>query len=204
MRKVKWFFVVMVLAGFSFSCNNTANEENKDEVKSDSTVANTDEVVAIDFDKLNSDAAFDLNGKMVKISGLVDHICIHGGKRLMLVGTNPGDRIEVLAGDHPPFTQDVVGTDIEVTGKFIAEKIDSTYLANWEEEVKQESIEGAETVETKHVEGSGEHKKGEGEGQKDITQVLERIQQLREEIMTNGKGYISDFNIEFESMKPVE
>ncbi len=204
MRKVKWFLVVMVLAGFSFSCNNAVKEENNDEVKTDSVVANADEVVAIDFNKLNSDDAFDLDGKMVKISGLVDHVCEHGGKRLMLVGTNPGERIRVEAGENPPFKEDIVGTNIEVTGKLVAEKIDSIYLANWEEEVKQKSIEGDKTVETKHVEGSGDHKKGEGEGEKDITEELEKIQQLREEIKTNGKGFIGNFSIEFESLKPVE
>ena len=204
MRKVKWFLVVMVLAEFSFSCNNAVKEENNDEVKTDSVVANADEVVAIDFNKLNSDDAFDLDGKMVKISGLVDHVCEHGGKRLMLVGTNPGERIRVEAGENPPFKEDIVGTNIEVTGKLVAEKIDSIYLANWEEEVKQKSIEGDKTVETKHVEGSGDHKKGEGEGEKDITEELAKIQQLREEIKTNGKGFIGNFSIEFESLKPVE
>ena len=204
MRKVKWFLMVMVLAGFSFSCNNATKEENSDTTKTDSVAVDTDEVTAIDFSNLNADDAFDLDGKMVKISGLVDHVCKHGGKRLMLVGTNPGERIRVEAGDNPPFQESVVGTNVEVTGKLVAEKIDSTYLANWEEEVKQKSIEGDKTVETKHIEGSGEHKKGEGEGEKDITEELEKIQQLREEIKTNGKGFIGNFSIEFKSLKPVE
>ncbi|MCD6365957.1 MAG: hypothetical protein J7L46_00305 [Bacteroidales bacterium] len=204
MRKVKWFLAIVVLAGFSFSCNNAAKEENNNEVKTDSVVANADEVVAIDFNKLNGDEVFDLNGKMVKISGLVDHVCKHGGKRLMLVGTNPGERVRVEASDNPPFKEDVVGTNIEVTGKLVAEKVDSTYLANWEEEIKQETLEGKNTVEPKHIEGKGEHKKGENEGQADITTELEKIQQLREEIKTNGKGFIGNFSIEFESLKPVE
>ncbi len=204
MKKVKWFFMVIILTGFSFSCNNAANEENKDELKTDTTAVNTDEVVAIDFNRLNKDDAFDLNGKMVKITGLVDHVCKHGGRRLVLVGKNPDEKIHVEAGDHPYFQQDIVGTDVEVTGKLIAEKIDSIYLANWEEEIKQKSIEGDKTVEAKHIEGSGEQKKGDSDGQKEVAEELQKIQQLREEIKTNGKGYIANFGIEFESMKPVE
>jgi len=194
--------MVMVLAGLSFSCNQTNKELNNENDKTDSITVNSDEVVAINFNKLKSNDVFDLNGKIVKISGLVDHICKHGGKRLMLVGQNPDEHIRVEAGDKPPFQEDVVGTNIEVTGKFVAEKIDSIYLANWEEEIKQKTIEGDKTVETRHIEGNGKHEQGEGEGQKDITEVLAKIQQMRNEINTNGKGYIGNFSIEFKSMVP--
>jgi len=204
MKKVKWFLSIAIIAGISFSCNQTTTEGNNENDKQDTVAVNSDEIVTIDFNKLNSDDIFDLNGKRVKISGLVDHVCKHGGKRLMLVGKNPDEHIRVEAGDNPPFKEDIVGTNIEVTGKLVTEKIDSTYLANWEEEVKQKSIEGDKTVEAKHIEGSGEHKQGEEEGQKDIAEELAKIQQLRDEIKTNGKGYIGNFSMEFESMTPKE
>lgn len=204
MKKIKWVLVIAIIAGISFSCNQSNTEENNENDKTDTLAVNSNKVVAIDFNKLKSNDIFDLNGKIVKISGLVDHICKHGGKRLVLVGQNPDEHIRVEAGDNPPFQEDVVGTDIEVTGKLVTEKIDSIYLANWENEVKQKSIEGDKTVETKHIEGNGEHKQGEGEGQKDIAEELAKIQQLRNEINTNGKGYIGNFSIEFESMKSVE
>jgi len=205
MKKVKWFLIIMVLAGFSFSCNNTTTKEKKsDAIDSTAIDTLTDKIAVVTFTQLNSDEAFELNGKTIKISGLVDHVCKHGGKRLILVGTNPDERIRVEAGDNLPFKEDIVGMEIEVIGKLNVEKIDSTYLANWENELKQKLEAGDNTVETKHIEGSGEHKQGEGEGQKDITEELGKIQQLKEEINTNDKGYILNMDIEFESMKQLK
>ncbi len=190
---------MMMLAGLLFvaACNNQS--ENKTEpqdstvVAADTANADTMEVTEVTFATLTDSAALALSGKVVKIKGTVDHVCKHGGKRMVVVGTNPDERIRVEAGDHPPFDADLSGADVEVTGTLHTEKIDSTYLADWENELKQKAEEGVQETGKKHIEGAhveGEEHEGDHEDAENIEQQLQQIQKLRQMIANNGKGYI--------------
>ncbi len=194
---------IIAIAGmlFTAACNNNTNQNETQ--SGDSATVQTDtttqavEVTEVTFATLTDSAALALNGKVVKIKGTVDHVCKHGGKRMVIVGMNPGERLRVEAGENPPFDADLAGSEVEVTGTLHTEKIDSTYLADWENDLKQKAEEGVQETEKKHIEGAhvegeeheGEHK-GEHEGAENIDQQLQQIQRLRQVIANNGKGYI--------------
>jgi hypothetical protein len=212
MRKIK-LLLILAITGLVMSCNNgtqNSKEENADSnsVAVDSAKADkVAEVTEVSFVELTDSMALALNGKVVKISGTVDHVCKHGGKRLMLVGTNPDERIRVEAGDNPPFDQELAGSEIEVTGKLVTEKIDSTYLADLENELKEKKEEGVKEVEKQHID-AGHHEKEEGEEHhgedESVDEQLQQIQHLKETIANNGKGYIVSKHIELIEYKKIK
>ncbi len=210
MKKIKLLFVLPLVA-LVISCGNNSQNSNGENTNTnavavDSTTETNDAVPAdvteVTFPELTDSAALALNGKVIKISGTVDHVCKHGGKRLMLVGTNPDERIRVEAGDKPPFEADLAGSEIEVTGKLVVEKIDSTYLAELENELKNKKEKGIKETEKKHLDAGhvegGEHEEGEHE-EEDVDAQLKQIEHLKEVIANNGKGYIVS-----KSMKLIE
>ena len=214
MKKMKFLVVVLLAAVLSSCGNNSGNETaNTDttEVKTDTTVAAIPDVTAVTFADLTDSLAMSLAGKEVKIQGTVDHVCKHGGKRLMLVGQNPDERIRVEAGDNPPFDQELTGKTIEVTGKLMVEKIDSTYLANWEKELKEnkadaKKLEGEHHIGGKELAENEENEKEEAEegNHDEVKEQMEQISRIREMISKNGKGYILNKYIELKEYKEVQ
>ena len=216
MKKIKLLFVLPIVV-LVMSCGNNSqnsNGENADTnaVAVDSVAEANDaapaDVTEVTFPELTDSAALALNGKVIKISGTVDHVCKHGGKRLVLVGTNPDERIRVETGDKPPFDADLAGSEIEVIGKLVVEKIDSTYLADMENELKTKKEEGIKETDKKHLGGvhveGEEHEKGEHEGNENVDAQLQQIQHLKEVIANNGKGYIVTKSMELIEYKKLK
>jgi len=196
MKKSTSIFIALMLM-LVVACNNNATEQSNTtdstEVKTDSTTAGNVEATIVTFATLTDSAALALNGKVVKIKGTVDHVCKHGGKRMVIVGTQPNERMRVEAGENPPFDAELAGAEVEVIGTLHIEKIDSTYLAEWEADLKEKANEGVEETEKKHIEGAhveGEEHEGEHEGEASIEQQLQQIQKLKQVIANNGTGYI--------------
>jgi len=198
MRKITIILLAVWVLAFA-ACNNTSNEDTAAtsdttaNIKKDSTNV---EITEVSFETLTDSLALVLTNRMVKIAGIVDHVCKHGGKRLFIVGSNPGERLKVEAGDNPPFNAELVGTEIEVIGILHTEKIDSTYLANWENELMEKENEGITETEKKHIEKAHvededhDHHEGEHEGTEEIEKQIEQINRLKQIINNNEQGYI--------------
>lgn len=180
----KLLFVSVAAIALS-ACNNTpkpveeAPENQPTEIKA--SIAD----VAIDsFDSL----APGLVDQNIRIEGTVMHICQHGGKRMFIAGTNPDNRIKVLASEElNAFNAEWEGSLVTVTGILHEQRIDETYLADWEAKLA--------TTEDKPEElhkGEPGHEHQEG----DDNAALKQIEDLRLELKESGKEYLSFFSIE--------
>jgi len=129
---------------------------------------------------------------MVQIEGMVVHVCRESGKRLFL----GEERFKVLASDKiGKFDVNLEGSDIAAIGYIREDKIDETYLDNWEKELSS----GAE-VQLKEEIHTGEAE-ARGEDESAITTQLNQIKGYREEIAASEKGYISFYSLEVVSIK---
>ncbi|MGE5355271.1 MAG: hypothetical protein ACM3PT_03465 [Deltaproteobacteria bacterium] len=112
-------------------------------------------------------------GKPVYISGTVDHVCKHSGKKLYILGKND-EKVEVLAGDIERFPKELEGEDIKVKGTVMEERIDEEYLKEWETEIKSEHKDGSATCATE----------------------MEKIKATRDKMKKNKKGYVPIYYLE--------
>lgn len=128
-------------------------------------------------------------GQEITLSGTIDHVCKHGGGRMFLVGSNPSARIRIDAGDNIKFDAAWEGKTAFVTGILEELRIDSAYLAKWEQEVLEKK--GGDHSAGVHMGEAGHEKAEEG----DIEAELQRIADFRTTLLDSGKGHLSFFSI---------
>lgn len=197
----------LLVALVVWSCNNQESADNQENAGCD-----TEEALTVDeaLPKLA-----ELVGKSVTLTGTVDHVCKHGGKRMFLFSSSPDQRIKITTGDEEAsFDVAWEQTDVVVTGVLEELRVDEEYLLNWESELAAQETE--ETEETEHVKGEGEgsgdghdhsaHAGGLGE-QADMgkhTAAEKQIADYRAEIAESEKGYLSFYSIKANKTKLVE
>lgn len=124
----------------------------------------------------------------IKISGLVDHVCKHGGQRMFIVDASD-NRLKITTGeDISEFEVDLEGKDVIVNGVVEEERIDNAYLDEWEAEVKG----GNENHET------GVH---DGNHTEEENATMAKINDYREQIKNTEKGYLSFYSVKAKSFE---
>ncbi len=183
---IRKLFVLAIASVFFISCGNQENSADKKVAENDSST----ELVVLTPDNFATKAV-DLVGKDVKIEGTIDHICKHGGKKMIIFGTDPDNRVKITTGEGmAAFNTDWNGSDVEVEGTVEEFRIDEDYLANWEADVQAQM----DSLEFKHNEETGVHK---GEDEKDHTasDELDQINSYRQEMVDSGVDHISFYSI---------
>jgi len=139
--------------------------------------------------------AGDYVGKTIVLTGIVDHVCEHDGKKMFLVDENSDARVKIVPNENmAAFKQDMIGETVEVTGIVKEFRLDEDYLIEMEEKVKAESNEESEI----HM-GDGEHKgKKEEHGSED---QMKQINNLRKKLKDSGKDHLSYYSVEASSFK---
>jgi hypothetical protein len=79
----------------------------------------------------------------VKVSGIVDHVCKHGGKKLLLVN----DKADVHVESEERFDDALVGSEILVTGIVKEFRVDEAYCLQKEEDHQQSHKDGTDSDE---------------------------------------------------------
>ena len=159
---MKNLLFILVFFTFNFLNVNAQDNDKKEEAP----------VISIDDFQ---DKAHEFVGKKIYITGMVDHVCKHGGKRLQLVGNKEDARLKIEAGDKiNKFQKEIEGDDIKVYGTVKEKRIDEAYLSEWEEEVKDH------------------HKPSDEEYKND----MKKIANLRKQIKDSGKGYLSFYSMD--------
>ncbi len=149
---MKNIILLSLMGLFLFSCGaTTAPEETKDNSFAEVfTPANFTE------------KAGEFVGKEVKVQGIIDHVCSHGGKKMFLVDTESDGRIRINTGENmAAFKSEWEGSVVVATGIVDEFVIDEAYLDEWEEELKteiQEEIESEEGCEYESYTATGTYK----------------------------------------------
>jgi len=148
------------------------------------------EAIPVNLSEIKTKAP-DLAGKLISLDGMVAHVCRESGKRLFL----GEESFKVLASNKvPTFKVELEGSDITATGYLKEDRIDETYLANWEKELQ----DGAKAQLKEETHTYDAESKGLDESA--IKTQFDQIKGYREQIAAEGKGYISFYSLEAESI----
>ena len=205
MKKLSFVFIALaLLAG---SCKNSPKKsENGSQTGKQATLTPTPEkvttVTVADF----KEKAPDLVGQSVVIEGTVDHVCKHGGQKMMLIAQNTENKVKITPDEKiAAFKPELEGNDVRVTGKVEELKVDENYLSEWEDEVN----EGLNGKEGKGVhegkEGNKENAKADQE--ENGGQTLQQIENLRKKLKESGKKYLSYYSVvcsKYETVKTTD
>ncbi len=175
--------LISILTLTCCTSNKKTDETNTNTVQ---TYTSVDEILA------NAEQEID---NTVLVEGLCTHICSHGGKKLFLMGDNESNTIRVETNDAlGAFKAECVNSIIQVKGSLKEERIDESYLAQWEARIAEGTVD-------KHGEdGEGCSTELKAQGQEDVNSEAARIKDFREKIAqrnkSKGKNYLSFYYIE--------
>jgi hypothetical protein len=173
----KSLLALLFLSVLILGCNNQKPSQN--------------EAIPVKISEVKEKAP-EVMGKLISMEGMVAHVCRESGKRLFL----GEESFKVLAtNDVPTFSVELEGSDIVLTGHLKEDRIDETYLANWEKELN-DGIQVAlkEATHTYDAESKGLDESA-------VKTQFDQIKGYREQIAASGKGYISFYSLEAESLK---
>lgn len=190
--------VITIIALFTTSCENKQTSK-QETAKQEVVVEQITDINIDDFDSLVGT----LVNKEIKFTGVVDHICQHGGQRMFIVSPNSDVRIKVTTGeDMAAFPSDMEGSNLIVSGVIDENRIDENYLKEWEEEIKAEEANHVEEGENQHEEGI-EHN-GEGQDHHDKSSATEQIEDFRKQMKETGKDHLSFYSVTCTEFKVID
>lgn len=110
MQRVILFVFVAVLM---VSCNQSAQKESID-----SQTTEKEKIVSVAIEEMLAQPA-EYDGKEVAISGMVTHVCRHGGQKCFVVGEDGETQIRIVpSGDIDEFKIDLEGSTVTFKGTF--------------------------------------------------------------------------------------
>ena len=172
MKKITFILVLLIALT---SCKT----ENK---KIDTTSEiNTDiETPFVSLNEFDTKAGEFVN-KQIKVNGIVDHVCKHGGKKILLV-TDESD-VHVVSDER--FDETLKGSEIILTGVVLEEIIDESYCLKMEEDNIKSHSEGASNKE------QFENKK-------------KHVAEYRAKMEADGVNHISNYSLQYVSYKELK
>ena len=137
---LKKLLVAIAIVGFFTACSENQpvdenNKQNTEEKISQKDMQNDIPLLSLaDFDK----EAGKYVGKEIKVNGIVDHICKHGGKKMLLVSDDGDVHIEA----ETRFDDSLAGSELIVTGIVKEFRVDEAYCLKMEEDNQKSHNEG--------------------------------------------------------------
>ena len=170
---IRKLFMLAAIAVIFASCGGgTGTEEQvQDEMISmEATQTETPMIAIGEFDT----KAGEYVDQEIKVEGIVDHICKHGGKKLFLV-SDDGD---LHVDGQERFDENLTGSEIAVTGIVREFRVDEAYCLKMEEDNIQS------------------HKKGETDD--DLYEMkMAQIKEYRDSMATAGVDHLSFYSVEY-------
>lgn len=175
---IKKILFVSVLAIFVIACNEDSNDV---ENNNDTTIVAGAEAPSINLVDFEAKAG-EFVGKKINITGIVDHVCKHGGKKILLVD---GDNSLHIFNDER-FDEEIAGSNISLTGIVEEEKIDEAYLTEWWNHSQESHSEGTEN-DIAH-----------------LAEVEEMIQDIRDSLKSEGVEYFPEYSLKYVSHEEIK
>lgn len=170
---IKNLIVVLLISVMFIACNSKNEPKENEKAK----IENMKEIPRIDIGEFDAKAG-DYVGKEVKVSGIVDHVCKHGGKKILLVS----DKGDVHVNAEKRFDENLVGKDITVIGIVKEFRVDESYCLKME----KDNIKS--------------HKGGSSED--DIyKRKMKQIQFYRDSMKKANVDHLSFYSLDFVSLK---
>lgn len=204
---MKKLLFILSIAAFTFSCTNQTTDN----------AGETTEATIMTVDQLYS-SIDTLVDQEVAVKGEVDHVCKHGGTKMVIFNPGSENSIHIDAGKSGNFRADeVMDQDVVVYGKVEEFRVDDAYIAELEGQLKDDMEKGAvdegtaeemdKAKDAEHVgEGAPEndqkHNKNKEfeERQAQIDNLKTKLAKLKLE----GKDHISYYSVRCEKYDVVE
>ena len=174
---MKKFAIILALVLVFTACKEDTKKAEETAQQTEETIAETPLLAIADFDT----KAGDFVSKEVKVKGIVDHVCKHGGKKLLLA-TDDGN-VHVTSDER--FEEALKGSEIALSGVVVEERIDEAYCLKMEEDNIKSHSEGKSNDE--QFEAKKKH-----------------IQDYRDQMKANNTDHISNYSLEYVSHVEVE
>lgn len=174
---MKNLLLVITICTLLFSCNTEPKKTAEVAQESEIEVVETPLLVLGEFDT----KAGDFVSKEIKVQGIVDHVCKHGGKKILLV-TDDGDA-HVFSEER--FDEELMGSEITVTGVVLEERIDEAYLLKLE----------ADNIKS-HSEGKS--------NEEQFNNKKKHVQEYRDQMKADNVDHISNYSLQYVSHDIVE
>ena len=173
MKKV---LLALAICLFIISCKT---EDKKVENNNEISVEEIVETPLLTLGEFDTKAG-EFIGKEIQVKGIVDHVCKHGGKKILLV-TDDGDA-HVFSEER--FDEALMGSEIIVNGVVLEERIDESYCLKMEEDNIKSHSEG--TSNQQQFEAKTKH-----------------IQQYRDQMKAENIAYISNYSLQYVAHNPI-
>lgn len=185
MKFSKTFLSILALSFVLYSCNQKPRNHATEPYQ-------TPPVMGVDSLLKRAEA---LVGDTIVIDGVCTHICQHGGKKIFLMGSDDTWTIRIEAGDNiGRFSQETVNSIVEVKGILKEQRIDETYLMDWETKL------ASQTAEKHGDDESGCATEQKAQNEKPARTEQERIDNFRKRIADRnekeGKNFLSFYFVE--------
>lgn len=164
-----------------FSCTNQTKQK-KDEKSAELTVLTVDELQA---------QGKDLVGKEVMVKGTVTHVCKEAGARCFVMGSTEDISIRIEAGRIGSFTQEQMGSDIQVRGTLKEVQLDEEDLAEMEK-----SAAAGESANKDHALGHDGPAMHSVDGGHDSINQSKKIEEMNQKLADSKEGYVPVYYLE--------
>ena len=172
---MKKILLVLAVGIFTFSCKT----DKKVEVQNEEKTVEVIETPMVTLGEFGTKAG-EFIGKEIQVTGIVDHVCKHGGKKILLV-TDEGDA-HVVSDER--FDEALMGSEIKLVGVVLEERIDEGYLLKMEEDNIKSHSEGASNDEQ-------------------FNTKKKHLQEYRDKMKKEGIDHISNYSLQYVSHKEV-
>jgi hypothetical protein len=172
----KLIYIFLCILAFT-ACKKEVQKTELANQETEELVMETPLLAIAEFDT----KAGDFVSKEVKVQGIVDHVCKHGGKKLLLV-TDDGN---VHVTSDTRFEEELIGSEIALNGVVVEERIDEAYCLKMEEDNIKSHSEGQSSDD--QFEAKKKH-----------------IQQYRDQMKANNTDHISNYSLEFVSLEEIQ
>ena len=171
MKKIVFLLAIIIAI---ISCKT---ETKKAVTEKETAVVETPVVAIGEFDS----KAGDFINKKIQVKGIVDHVCKHGGKKI-LMATDKGD-VHVTSEER--FNEALKGSEITLTGIVLEERIDEAYCLKMEDDNLKSHSEGKSN-------------------QEQFDAKTAHIQQYRDQMKAENIAYISNYSLKYVSHTEIE
>ena len=135
----KLFLSMLCVAVIFAACNQNPTTDNQASNSSQEETAVEEDIPIVSVGEFESIAA-EYVDYAVNVRGIVDHVCKHGGKRILLVD----DDADLHIDSEDRFDDELMGSEITVTGIVREFRVDEAYCLQMEEDNIQSHKEGSD------------------------------------------------------------
>ncbi len=139
---MKKLFLLVFVAALFVACNSESSENEQ----TNEDIQPKKEYVTINLADFDS-VAVNYVDDTVKVTGFVDHVCKHGGKKILLVEQNGDATLHVESDER--FEDTLTGTEVTVIGIVDEFIVDEQYCQQLENEEIAQHSEGENPEEMK-------------------------------------------------------